>query len=92
MQMSNCLTGSYQQFDKEGSGVAEMNVTEVISVLKESPDSFSIFSVILTLILTLPVAFPDNVWMRKRCYWRNSVKVQTTANRDPEDPAALVTC
>lgn len=26
------LTGSFQQFDKEGSGEAEMNVTEVSSV------------------------------------------------------------
>lgn len=32
----NFLTGYFQQFDKEGSGVAEMNITEVSSVSKEN--------------------------------------------------------
>lgn len=34
------LTGSFQQLDKEGSGEAELNLTEVSSVSKETPNAF----------------------------------------------------
>lgn len=35
VKTSNFLTGYFKQFDKEGSGAAEMNITEVSSVSKE---------------------------------------------------------
>lgn len=64
----NCeFTGSFRQFVNEESGHAEMNLTEVSAAVKKKKISIllSYFSVCLTLLVTLLVALPDHVWLKR---------------------------
>lgn len=62
------FTGSFQQFDKDGSGEAELNLTEVsccCCCIKNKPKYIvPLISVRLTLFFSLLVALHDNVWLK----------------------------
>uniref|UniRef100_A0A665VTZ9 Calpain 1, (mu/I) large subunit a n=1 Tax=Echeneis naucrates TaxID=173247 RepID=A0A665VTZ9_ECHNA len=64
---------SFKQFDKEGSGEVELNLTEV-SCLKKKKKKRTPVNVVtpyntIQLCLSFIVALPDNVWLKRSLYW-----------------------
>uniref|UniRef100_A0A7N8XCW0 Calpain 11 n=1 Tax=Mastacembelus armatus TaxID=205130 RepID=A0A7N8XCW0_9TELE len=76
---------SFKHFDKEESGVAEMNLTEVSSVLKiiRKLKAIHNFSPFLTVFLIFLVALYDNVWLRRTIVVVKVQCLQTTMNLKP---------
>lgn len=88
MNWFDFLTGSYREFDKEGSGVAEMNITQVsfgqkkerFSSLKKTLNSVYVF-------FSLTVALCDHVWMKPLPIGEYQTKVPLTQEpRRPPEP------